>query len=87
MMHGFGDDRNPYEDTVDMVEDLVVEFITETTLKAMEVGKKGKVQVDDILYIVRKDPKKYTRVKELLNMNEELKKAKQIFDNSQPDFA
>ena len=83
MMHGFGDDLNPYEDTVDLVEDLVVEFITEMTLKAMDVGKKGKVHVEDILFLVRKDPKKYTRVKDLLNMNEELKKAKQIFDDSE----
>lgn len=83
MMHGFGDDLNPYEETVDLVEDLVVEFISETTLKAMEVGKKGKIHVDDILFLVRKDPKKYTRVKDLLNMNEELKKAKQIFDDSE----
>ena len=82
MMHGFGDDQNPYEDTVDLMEDLVVEFITETTLKAMEVGKKGKIHVDDILFLVRKDTKKYTRVKDLLNMNEELKKAKQIFDTN-----
>ena len=83
MMHGFGDDLNPYEDTVDLVEDLVVEFITETTLKAMDVGKKGKVHVEDILFLVRKDPRKYTRVKDLLSMNEELKKAKQIFDDSE----
>ena len=34
MMHGFGDDPHPYNETVDMVEDLVVEFITEMSLKA-----------------------------------------------------
>ena len=83
MMHGFGDDQNPYQDTVDLVEDLVIEFITEMTVKTMAVGKKGKIHVDDILFIVRRDPKKYTRVKDLLNMNEELKKAKQIFDDSE----
>ena len=29
MMYGFGDDQNPYSESVDMLEDLVIEFITE----------------------------------------------------------
>ena len=33
------------------------------TLKAMEVGKRGKVHVEDIVFLIRKDPKKYARVK------------------------
>ena len=33
------------------------------TLKAMDVGKKGKVHVEDIVFLIRKDPKKYARVK------------------------
>lgn len=85
MMHGFGDDPNPYSETVDLVEDLVVEFITEMTLKVMEVGKSGKVHVNDIIFLIRKDPKKYRRVKELLMMNEELKKARKQFDDTPID--
>lgn len=46
----------------------------------MDVGKNGRVQVEDIMYLARKDKKKYARVKELLNMNEELKKARKAFD-------
>ena len=29
MMYGFGDDRNPYTESVDILEDLVIEYITE----------------------------------------------------------
>lgn len=29
MMYGFGDDQNPYTESVDLLEDLVIEFITE----------------------------------------------------------
>ena len=29
MMYGFGDDQNPYTESVDILEDLVIEFITE----------------------------------------------------------
>lgn len=86
MMHGFGDDPTPYNETVELVDDLVVEFLTEMTVKAMDVGKKGKIHVEDILYLTRKDPKKHARVKELLQMNEELKQAKKYFENSQEDI-
>jgi len=82
MMHGFGDDPNPYSETVDLVEDLVIDFVTEMTMKAMEVGKSGKVHVNDIIFLIRKDPKKYRRVKELLMMNEELKKARKAFEET-----
>lgn len=46
----------------------------------MEIGRSGRVQVEDIVFLVRKDAKKYARVKELLMMNEELKKARKAFD-------
>nr|CAG4641370.1 EOG090X0JQT [Eulimnadia texana] len=80
MMFGFGDDRNPYTESVDFLEDLVIEFITETTHKAMDTGRTGRVQVEDIVFLVRTDQRKYARVKDLLTMNEELKKARKAFD-------
>lgn len=46
----------------------------------MEIGRTGRVQVEDIVFLVRKDPRKYARVKDLLTMNEELKKARKAFD-------
>lgn len=80
MMYGFGDDKNPYTESVDMLEDMVIEFITEMTHRAMEIGRTGRVQVEDIIFLVRKDARKYARVKDLLTMNEELKKARKAFD-------
>ncbi|XP_076444481.1 transcription initiation factor TFIID subunit 13-like [Babylonia areolata] len=80
MMYGFGDDQNPYTESVDLLEDLVIEYITEMTKKAMEVGRPGRIAVEDIIFLIRKDPKKYSRVKELLIMNEELRKARKAFD-------
>jgi len=80
MMFGLGDDQNPYTESVDLIEDLVIEYVAEMTQKAMEIGRSGRVQVEDILHLVRKDPRKYARVKDLLTMNEELKKARKAFD-------
>lgn len=80
MLYGFGDEQVPYTETVEMLDDLLIQYITDMTVKAMNVGKKGRVSVEDIVYLIRKDPKKYARVKELLTMNEELKKARKAFD-------
>jgi len=80
MLYGYGDDKNPYTETVDFLEDLVMEFITEMTHKAMDIGRPGRVQVEDIIFLVRKHPRMYARVRELLTMNEELKKARKAFD-------
>ncbi|XP_014250855.1 transcription initiation factor TFIID subunit 13 isoform X2 [Cimex lectularius] len=80
MMYGFGDDQNPYTESVDLLEDLVIEYITDLTHQAMEIGRTGRVQVEDIIFLVRKDQRKYARVKDLLTMNEQLKKARKAFD-------
>lgn len=46
----------------------------------MEVGRSGKISVEDLIFLIRKDTKKYSRVKELLLMSEELRKARKAFD-------
>ena len=33
-----------------------MEFITSMTQRAMEIGRPGKVQVEDIIFLVRKQP-------------------------------
>ena len=33
MLYGFGDDEQPYAETVDLLEDLVIEYISETVSK------------------------------------------------------
>lgn len=80
MMYGFGDDINPYTESVELLEDLAFKYINETTRKAIEVGRTGKITVEDIMYLIRKDKRKCARVKELLLMNEELKKSRKAFD-------
>ncbi len=36
--------------------------------------------MEDIIYLIRNQPRMYARVKDLLTMNEELKKARKAFD-------
>ena len=50
MLYGYGDDRNPYTETVDFLEDLVMEFLVEMTHSAMDIGRTGRVQVIVVHY-------------------------------------
>ncbi|CAH8283644.1 unnamed protein product [Eruca vesicaria subsp. sativa] len=81
MMYGFGDEQNPLPEIVALVEDIVVEYVTDLTHKAQEIGsKRGRLLVDDFLYLIRKDLPKLNRCRELLAMQEELKQARKAFD-------
>ncbi|CAK7348393.1 unnamed protein product [Dovyalis caffra] len=80
MMYGFGDDPNPLPETVALVEDIVVEYVTDLAHKAQDIGsKRGKLSVEDFLYVIRKDLPKLNRCKELLSMQEEIKQARKAF--------
>ncbi|KAL3702300.1 hypothetical protein R1sor_020322 [Riccia sorocarpa] len=88
MMYGFGDDPDPLPETVQLVEDILLEYITEMIHKAQEVAsKRGKLTTEDIMFLVRKDSRKFARVKELLAMNEELKKARKAFEVDEEKLA
>ncbi|XP_074306238.1 transcription initiation factor TFIID subunit 13-like [Silene latifolia] len=81
MMYGYGDDRNPLPETVALVEDIVVEYVTDLVHKAQDIAtKRGKLLTEDFLFLIRKDMPKLNRCTELLAMNEELKEARKAFE-------
>ena len=86
MMYGFGDDINPYPETVDLVEKMVINFVTGLAKKAGEMNDKGAgIHVQDLMFLLRNDRKKFSRAKELLMMEEEIRKARKAFDTA--DFS
>ncbi|KAK3001750.1 hypothetical protein RJ639_021994 [Escallonia herrerae] len=71
----------PLPETVALVEDIVVEYVTDLVHKAQDfASKRGKLLTEDFLFLVRKDPLKFNRCTELLSMNEELKQARKAFE-------
>ncbi|KAG9287257.1 hypothetical protein G9A89_008887 [Geosiphon pyriformis] len=81
LMYGFGDVPNPASDTVNVLEEMVIDYITEMCIKASQVaGTRSKVKVEDFKFLLRNDPKKLARVEELLYMSEDIKRARQSFD-------
>ncbi|KAI8030071.1 Transcription initiation factor TFIID subunit 13 [Camellia lanceoleosa] len=55
MMYGFGDDPNPLPETMALVEDIVVEYVTDMVHKAQDTAsKRGKLLIDDFTFLIRK---------------------------------
>ncbi|KAJ6873374.1 hypothetical protein NC651_032297 [Populus alba x Populus x berolinensis] len=80
--------KQPLPETVALVEDIVVEYVTDMAHKAQEIGsKRGKLSVEDFLFLIRKDPPKLNRCTELLSMQEELKQARKAFEVDEEKLA
>lgn len=77
MMYGCGDVSNPCHDTAELVQEYMMSYVSEILVQTHNMAKiKGKTKTDDLLYFLKKDPKKYARVKELLVISEEVKSAR-----------
>ncbi|XP_049410230.1 transcription initiation factor TFIID subunit 13-like [Solanum stenotomum] len=88
MMYGFGDVINPIPETVALVEDIVVDYVTDMAHKAQDIAtKRGKLLTEDFLFLIRKDSAKLNRCRELLSMHEDLKKARKAFEFDQEELA
>ncbi|POY74625.1 hypothetical protein BMF94_2386 [Rhodotorula taiwanensis] len=87
MMYGFGDET-PAPDSIALMEELVIDHITDICVQAHRVStNRGKIKVDDFRFALRNDPKKLARLDELLFMQEEIARARRGFDNSFNDYA
>nr|GFC73741.1 transcription initiation factor TFIID subunit 13 [Tanacetum cinerariifolium] len=56
----------PLPETVALVEDIVVEYVTDMVHKAQDIAsKRGKLLTEDFLFLIRKDTPKLNRYTEL----------------------
>ncbi|KAI9145500.1 transcription initiation factor IID, 18kDa subunit [Paraphysoderma sedebokerense] len=79
MMYGFGDVINPDADSVECMEDLLMEFITEMCLEASKVSApRVRVKTEDFLFVLRHDEKKLARAEELLIMAKDIARARKL---------
>eukprot|EP00753_Platysulcus_tardus_P019741 PLAT749.1.p1 GENE.PLAT749.1~~PLAT749.1.p1 ORF type:complete len:126 (+),score=36.37 PLAT749.1:41-418(+) len=76
MMYGFGDSCEPLEETIDLMDSLVKEYIFHMTRSALALkAGKGPITQMQLLYLVHRDTAKFERAMELLSIFEELKDA------------
>lgn len=81
MMYGFGDEVNPRADSVRLMEELVLGYISAVVNKATEYAhtcRRDRPDVTDIKFVIRKDKRKLKRVRYLLEMKAELNKATKL---------
>ncbi|KAI6225189.1 Transcription initiation factor IID, subunit [Aphelenchoides fujianensis] len=70
----------PRADTLEQLETVVLAYVQQLCQRALHVGKAGRLGLEDVYYFIRRDPKKYARVRELLSLSEELKRARKPFE-------
>ena len=81
MMYAFGDVNVPRLDTAMVVHSYLCEYLNTLLVKTHKMAHiKGKTKTEDLLFFLKRDRSKYTRVKNLLLTNEELINARKIFE-------
>ena len=81
MLFAFGDVSAPRMDTSIAVHNYLCDYLNALLIKTHDMAIiKGKTKTDDLLFFLKRDRKKYTRVKNLLVTNEELMNARKIFE-------
>jgi transcription initiation factor TFIID subunit 13 len=83
MMYGFGDSWRPDADAVRALEQITIEYIEDVTQRSLQVAElTGKLDKECVLYVVRKDRKKFNRVHQLLTADEIIKSANDLVKTS-----
>jgi len=86
MLFGFGDSWPPNNQTINLVESLVTEYIKDLGARALQVADlrpNGKLDKECFLYLVRKDRSKFQRVNKLLVANKEIKQAQIVEEHEE----
>jgi transcription initiation factor TFIID subunit 13 len=93
MLYGFGDVPNPRQDTVDLVEECLLYYLGNVLDASIALASKRapiassgntRLKTEDVLTVLKRDPRKYGRAEELLYMNAELKRVTRAFDTEEP---
>ena len=87
MMHGYGDSPKPLDETMDLMEDMVIDYMSDIVQEAMVLHAKktehrhysqGNQTIDatDILFLIRKDKAKVDRAYKLIDAAARVKEVK-----------
>lgn len=83
MLYAFGDDKNPLDETVRVLDEIATDFLIETchtAAKSAEYSGRTKIKLDDFKFAIRRDELLTGRQKELLGADKLLKDARRIED-------
>jgi len=75
MMYGFGDDMEPLKETTELMEQYVVEYLSNMCNRVLERSMRGghnSMQLGDLIHVLKSDPKKYYRVPLILKLSKHI---------------
>ena len=85
LMFGFGDDKNPNEATVDLLEIYIEEFVINLVAQSMRRSQRhgtNSIRLPDVLNVIKHDEKKFFRMPYILSTQEEINKARANIDEN-----
>ena len=83
LMYGFGDKETPDRESAELLQEYVIEYIQNIALAAYRRNKRkgsNEISLRDLLYVLRKDKKRYYRIPSLISFYEIAKKTKKKAD-------
>lgn len=89
-MYAYGDSADPLNESVNVLDEIVTEYIVDMCHSAARVAssaKRNKIKVDDFKFALRHDSKKLGRVEELLVMSKVIAEARKQFDDEGKEAA
>ena len=90
IMVGFGDDLNPNEKTIELLEEYMIDFLQNLITMAFKRSQRrdpnsNQLLKDDLLYFIQKDIKKYLRVGHIIKSFEKYEKILKKIDPNRID--
>mmetsp|Transcript_1540 Transcript_1540/g.2340 ORF Transcript_1540/g.2340 Transcript_1540/m.2340 type:complete len:170 (+) Transcript_1540:285-794(+) len=78
VMYGFGDKRDQIPESLDLMNKIVIEYMEGMTKEAMMSSFNGQLTHESLQFSIRKDQRKSDRVKQLLQMYQEVVKERDL---------
>ncbi|KAH8116976.1 transcription initiation factor IID, 18kD subunit-domain-containing protein [Phellopilus nigrolimitatus] len=85
LMYGFGDDKQVANDSVAVMEEILIEYLVDVCQTALASTRKTRLQIEDLRRTLSRpaDAKKLARMEELLFMQEDIKRARKQFEENE----
>lgn len=83
MMVGFGECTEPRDDTIDLMETYVIEFISNISKRSLTKSQRSgfnSIQLRDLLKVIEDDEKKFLRIPYLITGLQSMDKYKKQID-------
>ena len=75
LMRGFGDDLEPRHDTSELMEQYLIEFLSNMCNRTLQRSLRGghnSMQLGDLIHFMSTDPKKYYRIPFILEISKHI---------------